>query len=234
VTKVFPFIFIAIVLILIAVFAYYSHLQQKQRREDMGRLATQMAWQFDPSRNGSHDDRFSQFDDFTKGHSRYAYNTLRGAISIDGRRWPVVMGDYHYKITSGSGKNRSTKTYRFSYAILQAPFVGVPDLAIRREHLFDKVAGFMGFDDIDFESQEFSKRFHVSSSDKKFAYDVIHPRMMEFLLESDPPKIEVGRSCCLITDGRKCWELDDFQSKLKWAEQFFGNWPNHLVATLER
>lgn len=37
-------------------------------------------------------------------------------------------------------------------------------------------------DDIDFESAEFSARFHVSSDDRKWAYDVIHARMMEFML----------------------------------------------------
>lgn len=44
------------------------------------------------------------------------------------------------------------------------------------ERLFDS-------DDIDFESVEFNRRFYVRSSDRKWAYDIIHPRMMEFLLE---------------------------------------------------
>ena len=49
------------------------------------------------------------------------------------------------------------------------------------EGLFDKLAGFVGFADINFESEEFSKRFHVKSDDKQFAYALIHPQMMEWL-----------------------------------------------------
>ena len=62
------------------------------------------------------------------------------------------------------------------------PFRNVPDLLIRPEGFFDKVAGAFGFDDIDFESEEFSRAFFVKSSDKRFAYDVLHPRMLELLM----------------------------------------------------
>lgn len=37
--------------------------------------------------------------------------------------------------------------------------------------------------DIDFESAKFSKRYFVRAADKQFAYEVITPQMMEFLLD---------------------------------------------------
>ncbi len=37
--------------------------------------------------------------------------------------------------------------------------------------------------DIDFESAKFSKRYFVRADDKQFAYEVITPQMMEFLLD---------------------------------------------------
>jgi hypothetical protein len=40
---------------------------------------------------------------------------------------------------------------------------------------------------VKFELEEFNDRFAVRTSDPKFAYDVIHPRMMEFLMAGDPP-----------------------------------------------
>ena len=44
---------------------------------------------------------------------------------------------------------------------------------------------FFGHDDIDFESAEFSRNFYVKSSDRKWAFDILHARAMEFLLAED-------------------------------------------------
>ncbi len=35
---------------------------------------------------------------------------------------------------------------------------------------------------LDFESAEFSKKYYVKCEDKKFSYDIIHPQMIEFIL----------------------------------------------------
>src|SRR5205085_4299284 len=102
-------------------------------------------------------------------------NTLRGPLDASGRAFGALAGDYSYKITRSNGKTTSTSTYRFSYLIVKVPFPDTPGLLIRPETLMDKVAGALGFDDIDFESEEFSRRFLVKSPDKKFAYDVVSP-----------------------------------------------------------
>ena len=66
-----------------------------------------------------------------------------------------------------------------------------PDLTIRRENLFTKVAEAFGYQDIKFESAEFSKTFLVRSPDKKFAYDVCNAKMMEYLLANRDLSIEI-------------------------------------------
>lgn len=223
---------IVVVVVLIAVGAYLGHLQAKKRREALAQLARELGWRFDPSRDTFHDDEYAHFEIFRKGHSRYAFNTLTGTMQINGRPHPAKMGDYHYKVTSGSGKNRRTRTYRFSYLIVQLPFAGVPDLLIRREGIFDKMAGVIGFDDIDFESAEFSRKFFVKSSDKRFAYDVVHPRMMEFLLASPPPAIDLEHGRCCVSDGQRRWKPEQFNSMLSWIAQFIDLWPEHVLADL--
>ena len=55
---------------------------------------------------------------------------------------------------------------------------------------------FFGFDDIDFESAEFSKKFFVKAKDKRWAYDVIHTRAMELLLGS--PRLTIQFDNCHI------------------------------------
>lgn len=118
-----------------------------------------------------------------RGHSRKSTLTIEG--EIDGRR--VVCLDYVF--VTGSGKNRST--HRWALVIVETGFPVIP-LTIRREHVFDKVGEFLGHDDIDFESAEFSRTFHVSAADRKWAYDVIHTRTMEYLLGAPDFTIAFG------------------------------------------
>ena len=218
---------------LACVIGYVAWLAEKKRREALGALARRLGWRFDPARDRDHDDQYAHFEIFRKGHSRAAYNTLSGELEINERRCPAKMGDFTYKVTRHTGKSTSTSTYRFSYLILHLPFAGVPDLLIRREGLFDKLTDAFGFDDIDFESAEFSRRFHVKSPDKRFAYDVIHARMMEFLLSGQSAAIDIERGRCCLSDGRKRWKPQQFEDTLAWIRRFFDLWPEHVTARLE-
>lgn len=229
---VFPILIFVLFAAVIGGLAYLAYLQRKRRREAMAALAQRLGWQFDSGYDSSHDDEYAHFEIFRRGHSRYAYNTLRGAVTIDAESYPAKMGDFTYKVTSGSGKSRSTRTYRFSYAIVHLPFRNVPDLLIRPEGWFDKLAGAFGFDDIDFESAEFSKQFCVKSSDKRFAYDVVHPRMMEFLLQTSPPTIDIEYGRCCLAGGHRQWSPDEFCAQLKWLHAFLDHWPDHVNADL--
>lgn len=216
--------------------AIIAYRQETQRREALATLAAQRGWSFDPSHDTQHDEQYAQFGCFSRGHSRSAYNTIEGAVTIAGRRYPLKMGDFLYKVTSSNGKQTTTSTHRFSYLILHLPFAGVPDLLIRREGMLDKIAGALGFDDIDFESEAFSRRFHVKSRDKKFAYDVIHPRMMEFLMDgggaTDAGWLEIEHGAMCITNGAGRWDPAEFEAKLAWAERFLSLWPDYLVEQL--
>ena len=129
------------------------------------------------------DKRYPGLKELQRGHSRQSRLTLAG--EIDGRR--TVCLDYMF--VTGSGKNRTT--HRRAVVIVELGFPVIP-LVIRREHALDRVGEFLGLDDIDFESAEFSRTFHVSSSDRKWAYDVIHTRTMEYLLQAPSFNVEFG------------------------------------------
>jgi len=221
-------------LILLGLVAYLSWLAEKKRREALAALARVLGWSFHPDRDPYHDEEYEHFEIFRKGHSRHAFNTLVGNVEIDGRRYPAKAGDFRYKVTSGSGKNRRTSTYTFSYLIFHLPFQNTPNLLIRPEGMLDKLAGVFGFDDIDFESEEFSRRFHVQSSDRRFAYDVIHPRMMEFLLDVEAPIIDIENGRCCLSNGSARWKPEGFHHSIRFLQRFFDLWPDHLTAELER
>jgi len=233
VDAIFFVLIVAVFVALFVLFAHYAYQQQQQRIAELTALAGKLRWRFDSDRDSSHEDEYPQFEVFRRGHSRHAYNTLRGTVDVGGQRCRAKMGDYHYCITSGSGKTRSTRTYTFSYLLIHLPYASVPNVFIREEGIFDALAGALGFDDIDFESAEFSRRFHVKSPDKRFAYDVIHPGMMEYLLATSPPTIDIEEGqCCLVDGNGTCWSPAEIEARLDWSHRFFELWPKHLVATL--
>jgi hypothetical protein len=233
VDSIFPILAVAAFIIVFALIAVYSYQQQQQRLAELGALARQLDWQFATDNDYSYDDRYGQFSVFCQGSARYAYNTLRGGIRFGDEAWSARMGDYHYQTTSHDGKTTHTHDHHFSYLLVELPYPSLPDLRIRREGIFDALANAFGFGDINFESAEFSKRFHVKSSDKKFAYDVIHPAMMEFLLVDEPPTIEIDGGQCCLTSGSGTWTAIEFRQRLDWVIKFFDLWPKHLVADLK-
>lgn len=230
-----PLIVIAVIA-LIGVAIYFAHLREKQRTEALAAVAAQLGWSFSPDREYGYDTLHPKIGAFNRGHTRFAHNLMRGEarFEIPGSpavHLPTVGGDYHYQITTSNGKNTQTTTYRFSFLLVRLP-VGVrEDLTIRPESIFDKIKAGIGFDDIDFESAEFSDRFYVQGSDKRFAYDLIHPRMMEHLMETDPLPIAISRGHLCYTKGNGRWEPEEFGRHLHWLEGFFAHWPRHLELT---
>ncbi len=218
-------------LALAGVGAWFAWKAEQERRRALQALADRLGFLFDPADDSTHDERFEQFEIFRRGHSRIARNTLTGSIELFAGSCTVVCGDFRYRVTSGSGKNRRTRTYRFSYLIALLPW-HTPPLLIRPEGVFDKIAAAFGFDDIDFESVEFSRRFLVKSDDKRFAYDVLHPRMMEFLLAHRPPMIDVENGALCLSDGEALWTPGQFGAQLDFLREFAGHWPRHLLQDL--
>lgn len=172
---------------------------------------------------------------FDRGHSRCSCNHIEGMLRAWEHDLSVTLADYSYKITSGSGKNRNTTTYSTSFLLLRLPFGGrVPGLKVRRENFGDRLAAMAGFEDIDFESAEFSRRFHVSSPDRRFAYNLIDPRMIEFLLDTHPPEFALNEGWLLVTpaDGLHRWEPESFSAACEWTRDFLARWPGFVVNDL--
>jgi hypothetical protein len=170
--------FVAIFIIVLVV-GYISSLK---RREAMAAVAAKLGLQFMPHKDRYMARRYNFLDKLRRGSNRYAYNVLSGKY----KEHEVLIFDYHYK--TGSGKN--THHYYFSFFILHLP-VSFPELIIGPEGIFSKIAQAVGYDDVDFESHEFSRKFCVRSRDKKFAYDVCNARMIEYLLSNTDLSIEV-------------------------------------------
>src|SRR5208283_3583865 len=93
-------------------------------------------------------------------------------------------------------------------------------LNIRPENILDKFTEAIGFDPIQFESAEFSRKFHVRCEDKKFAYDIIHARMIEFLMQ-DPKHIYIeAQSHSILFHRNKQLAILDVEILLLEAHKF--------------
>jgi hypothetical protein len=182
--------FIAVFLIVVVAAA----IAARKRREAFRVLAARLGLRYEPFKRRDLARRYKFLDKLRRGHNRYAYNILSGSY----KEHELILFDYHYQ--TGSGKN--TQHHHFSFFILNLPMV-FPELAIGPEHIFSKIAQSFGYDDIDFESHEFSRKFCVRSPDKKFAYDVCNARMIEYLLSNCNFSIEIESNVLAISFNRR-------------------------------
>jgi hypothetical protein len=225
------FLFFALIVALAIWGGVTAARKARERQEALFALSQKLGLSFDPN-DSSMWNRYTHFGHFDRGHSRRMYNTLLGYLDAGPHKISIQAGDYQYKTEQGSGKNRRTVTHRFSYLVARPPFAFRQQLNVRREGLFDKIASVMGFEDIDFESAEFSKKFMVKCDDKKFAYDLIEPRMMQWFLDSPPPEfVTAGGELLIMTGGN--WTPEVFQQNIAWMSEFISRWPRHLVDSLK-
>ncbi len=190
---------IILIVVVVIVAIAWSHIAALKRRDAMAAVANTLGLLFDESKDYSYDEQYHFLSKLCQGSRRYAFNILSGYYC--GR--PVSAFDYHYETYSTDSKgNRSTHHHYFSFFILHMD-IAFPELLISHEGWTSKFAQFFGYDDIDFESAEFSRKFCVRSPDKKFAYDIVHPQMMEYLLANPDLNIEMERHCITLFFGTR-------------------------------
>jgi hypothetical protein len=184
----------AVFIVLVALLVVAGSKAEKERRAAMQAWVAGRGWAFAPD-SPLLINRWSGHP-FGSGHSRKAFNVATGTFA--GR--PAVTFDYRY--TTGSGKNRTTHHYHVVAMGLPA---SLPYLQLTPENFGSAIAKVFGGDDIDFESEQFNRTWRVRAVVPRFAFDVIHPRLMERLLRPDarlPMRIH-GPDLITWTSGRQ-------------------------------
>ncbi|MBN2308416.1 MAG: hypothetical protein JXR94_05560 [Candidatus Hydrogenedentes bacterium] len=189
-----PFVLFGAFFLLVIVLGILGYLGEKKRREAFQRIAQELGLRY-TKRDASLAQRYKFLDKLRQGSNRYAFNILEGQFE----GYPVHAFDFHYETYSTDSKGRrQTDHHYFSFFLLEQERV-FPELRIYPENILSRFGQMLGFDDIDFESIEFSKAFVVRSRDKKFAYDVCHTRMMEYLLRHRDISIEIEERCVSVS-----------------------------------
>jgi len=211
---IFPaFIAVAVVAIVLGI------IKARERREAMARLAASLGFDYHPDDPWGLPARYDRFDLFERGHSKRAYNILCGAI--DGR----AVTAFDYKYTTGSGKNQTT--HYCQAAVLALP-IRAARLRLRSENLFDQVASWVGYDDIDFESDEFSRRYYVASDDRKFAYDIFHAQLIDYLLRCGrSPNIEMAGAILILYERQA--GIENYRRLIQIGETIVKSIPDYVL-----
>jgi hypothetical protein len=119
-------------------------------------------------------------------------------------RWqdlPVKEADYWYSTRVGSSQDGPDYSY-FSIVVVDLAAT-MPYAAVRKKGLFTRAAEHLGLDHIDFESEDFNRKFSVTAPDKEFAIKLIDPGMIRWLMSTDGEfAFDIGGCNLLVSCGQ--------------------------------
>ena len=211
-------LFIVLAVVVLGFVGYAGWKAEKRRREEFGIWAAQNGWSYRPERDKRIRHEYGFLDRLQIGHSQRATNVLRG--QWDG--YPATAFTFRYK--TGSGKHETTHWFGATVIHLEKPF---PELRLHPENFLSRIGQSIGFDDIDFESVDFSNAFTVRSKDRKLAFDFCHTGMMEYLLLNRGTAIELeGNTLALFVD--KQLEANDLNPMFTHLRSIRGLMPEYL------
>jgi hypothetical protein len=165
-----------LVVIAAVVFSYY---RKKKRREQLAAFAWKNGFQF--SASDTHELLSLDFKLFSMGDGRGCENVMWG--DLEGIA--VKAADYWYYTESSDSKGRNSKSYRHFSVVVADISAYLPHVIVTRENVFTRVADYLSFRDIEFESEEFNRSFQVKADDRAFAFKLIDARVMNWMMSTD-------------------------------------------------
>jgi len=96
----------------------------------------------------------------------------------------------------------------YGFAVFEIPYF-LPSISIRPTCSLEKVASSLRADSIQFESEEFNNRFHITSISPKDAHAVIDPQMMEFLMSQPDMDFQIFSHFIMFELSKEAWPLVD-------------------------
>ncbi len=168
-------------------------------------------------RNDALEHAFQGFAPFGSGSDRRCTDIIEGTA----HGHPIRAFHYQYTVQG----NKSSTTYHNQVLAIQMALDG-RDLDIKKEHLGHKLFDALGGEDIDFESDAFSRAFWVKCKDRRLAYDLLHPQMQEWLLANGRRHWQWRGTTLLLYDGGRL-EPARVDATLALAFGFIGLLPRH-------
>jgi len=170
-------------------YMFFLGRREARRRRALRKLATRHGLTYHKSPDFTIPGAYSFLSRIARGFDRHAFNILRGEYAGQ----TVLAFDYHYVTLVGfRGK------HHFVSVFLLEQSAAFPEVEIIPRSLEQRISEALGMTSIAFESVQFNEAFVVRSVDRRFAYDVCHPQMMELLLKRPAASIEIEDGCIAI------------------------------------
>jgi hypothetical protein len=220
--------YVMAIIIATVVETVYQSSNPQRRTRKLKQWANKHGVSFFPKRRKNIDKEFPEVECLKIGSNRYGYNFMKG----DWRGHKFIGFDYEYD----GGKDDDGNEFSVVTVKSKTP---LKPLLIRPEPSFDNVKYAFGFDDINFESAEFSKNFHVSADDREWAYHFLHVRAIAYILdhpyfslkspESSNLWIQLDHDHAIVFDKNSLLEPDDFGAIADCAVDLLELMPEYLI-----
>jgi hypothetical protein len=217
-----PFVPLLLILVLTGAGGWLLWHLERERRARYVAFAQERGWTYTPRDNTL----VRQFrgEPFGRGSARRASHVLRGQY---GGREAVVF-DYRFVTRSSDGQQQTTQTHRFTVCALRLP-AALPRLELTAENPLTRLAGALGFDDVELESEDFNRRYRVRSDDRRLAYDVLHARTIEQLLALPTLNLRLDGADAVLWE-RGTTSLPDVPARLAVLSQLVDGIPSYVWA----
>lgn len=180
--NLFPLLLVAFAIIVVGSIVYHY-----KKKGEFREWVARRGWSLSEEHDYRVDDRYPYLKCLHQGDDRYAFDIVTGFWKDRQLR----AFHYHYETESRDSKGNRQTTHHYLTLVTLLSEVPLRNLDVRPESILDKFGTFFGFEDINFESAEFSRKYHVSSNDRKWAYDVLHARCIEYLLSRPPIRMHL-------------------------------------------
>jgi hypothetical protein len=190
--KALPFIlFIALVVVAIVCGIVYA---VKKRRQDLELVARQLRMDFFPNGDDSIAPMVSNLEFFMYGERCKVSNLMRGQVKRNGKPVSVAIFDYDYTICKRRStefsfnedsvsidSNNDTETFCQTVLVFYDESLDLPGFSLRPEHIWDKLANFAGYEDINFDRfPAFSKGYRLLSNQVDDIRSLFQPNLIKF------------------------------------------------------
>ena len=229
-SSLMPFVIVIVVACIIAV-VFYTAKIERERVDALAALAKRHGWTCDPEGDPLWISTFTH-SPFEQGHNRRLGATLTG-IDRDRR---IAVFDYVYDTTetsttsNGNGGTNTTsreQAHHFRVAVVATGLLGAV-VSLENENWLVRAFDALTGGDIDFESEDFNRRFRVQCSNRKFAYDVITAPLMEALLVMRPERL-VWEAGWLMWADRGSWSAGEIEPTLTNLHSLVDLIPEYLL-----
>ena len=136
-------VLVSVVVVIVACTLTLVYYYEKKRAEEMRIVAGRLRFAFSPEADRALMGRLGGLRLFSLGRSRKIRNVLWRQIDDI----QVTVVDYRYTTSSG----RHNRSHDQTVAMFETGRLELPLFALRPEHLFHRLAGTLGYQDIDFE-----------------------------------------------------------------------------------